>query len=86
MMYGVDAVQADHFFLFKSAAPVLAGQQEKGRSNTQENPCYVNFLSTEKTNGSLNATVIPSCQKINEDVLLLKLGNMAWCWEVDGLS
>ena len=36
--------------------PALAGLQEQGISETQENPCYVNLLSTETENSPLNAT------------------------------
>lgn len=51
-------------------------RQQKGHSNAQENPCYVNLLSTEKTNSSLNAAVILSSQKIKKAVILRRSRNM----------
>lgn len=73
-MYGGDTVQ-DHcqkvVYFYTSSA--LAGLQIQGSSESQDNPCYVNFLSTQTTNKSSERhRGNISRQKISKIVCIIK--------------
>lgn len=53
-------------------SPPLAGPQERGSSEAQENPCYVNLLSTETTNSPPISTELGRVKGLARLSVLLK--------------